>query len=731
MYKMKIKITIEAFLFFILTGTGYCQTTLVVSNYQKEIKELISGMTLDEKIAQLGGMGAIKNEFGDLNVRAFGTKGNSRIRIPDLIMGHGITGVRPGRDTSARATYFCTPFAIASTWDADLYGKVGIAMAKEMRALGQNLNLGPTLNIIRHPLGGRNWECFSEDPYLISRLIVPYVKSMQSNGIISGPKHFMANNQETNRFDINNVVDDRTLNEIYFPAFRAAVEEGGSLNIMASYNRVNGTYMCENKYYLTDILRKKWGFKGFVLSDFSYGVRSTHGSVNAGLNVEMHNTKFYGESLVQAVKNGEIPVERIDELLAEKLYAMFKVGMFDPTYPTYPKSVIHCDEHQQISLEVARKSPILLKNEGNTLPLTGVKIKSIAVIGPNSVNFTSKNDPNYASYLQGGGSGRCYYFYDAIVSPLEGIKRHAGEKHMVSYAGGCMAPNATDTTGNEALLHEALSIASTADVVILVAGLSGFNETEGKDRKNAFLPESQIRLIEEITKVNSNIVLVMIAGSYIEFGKWIDRIPAVLFCPYSGEKIGNGIGEILFGKYCPEGKLPFSYPFRAKDYPASSLFSGKEFSSEPVSNVYSEGIYVGYRYFAKQNIDVRYPFGYGLSYTNFEYTDLTIPNTFTSDSIQIFMHIRNAGKFKGTEIVQLYISENRPLTDRPVKELKGFTKISLDRGENKTIRFVMKKSDFSCYDPELHAFKVNPGFYTISIGSSSEDIKAKGVTEIR
>ncbi len=545
---------------------------------ETSIINLISKMTLEEKIEQLSGMGVTNNEFGD-NVTRFGTKGNTRLRIPDLIMGHGITGVRTGRDRNTHATYFSTPIAIGCTWDTDLYYELGVAMAKEMRAFNQNLNLGPTLNIIRHPLGGRNWECFSEDPYLISRLIVPYSKAMQENGIISGPKHFMANNQEHNRFDINNIVDQRTLREIYLPAFKAAVMEGGALNIMGSYNRLNGTFMCENEYYLTNVLRDEWGFKGFVLSDFAYGTRSTHQSVRAGMNVEMNNKKYYGESLIAAVNSKEISEDRIDELLYEKLFAMFKVGMFDENYPTYLKSIVHSSDHQEIALEVARKAPVLLKNEKGILPINSTKVKSIAVIGPNAQRFPNytpyKGD--YAYYLQGGGSGRSYYFEESVISPYSGIKSAADKNTEIYYAQGCRSSYEGDTSNDSALISEAVKLAKKVDVVVLAMGLNGFYESESRDRKHAYFPGKQLELIKRITIANPNVVLLTIAGSYIDLSEIHDSIPAILFCPYSGEKIGQGIAEILFGKINPEGKLPISYPLSISQYPEGSIYKGKPF----------------------------------------------------------------------------------------------------------------------------------------------------------
>lgn len=692
---------------------------------EKFAASLISTLTLQEKISLLSGMGTPNSEFGDKNVPVFGIKGIPAKGIPDFIMGHGLTGVRTGRDVSVHATYFCTPIAMGSSWNLDLYGKVGKAMAVEMRGLGQDLNLGPTINIIRNPLGGRSWESLSEDPFLTSRFIVPYVKAMQENGIICGPKHFAANNQDGNRFDINNEVDERTMREIYLPAFKAAVTEGGALNIMGSYNRLNGMYMCQNKYMLSDILRGEWGFDGFVLSDFSMGVHSTLAAVYGGLDVEMPGPKYYGNKLAEEIKNGAIAVAQIDKMLLNVLTTMHRIGMFNRPRTEHPEKV-HSKEHQDIAAEVAREAPVLLKNEHKLLPVSLKGVKSIAIIGPNAKRFSSLalTNENYANYLQGGGSGRSYYFPDAVISPYDGLKKAIGNQVKVTYAAGCQTPNlfvkkdkAYKEQDDDRLIAEAVKAAKEVDVAVVFAGLSGFNESEGWDRTSAMLPGKQNELIRQVAKVNRKIIVVLISGSYIDVSPWINEVNALLFVPYSGEKIGEGIADILLGKVSPSGKLPVSWPKSVADYPKGSIFTGGAYTKDGISNTYSEGVFVGYRWFQKQNINVQYPFGFGLSYSSFEYSNLKIDAA--AWPVTVTVQLKNTGKVMAAEIAQLYVGTENSTVKRPVSELKGFQKIKLAAGESRELKFQLEKDAFAYYDVTSRNWKVEKGTYKIAVGESS------------
>ncbi len=690
---------------------------------------IISQLSLEEKVSLLHGMGGGNSEFGDLDVRYFGIKGIKEKGIPPFYMGHGITGVRTGRDTSVHATYFTSPIAIGCSWDTNLYGDVAKAIAKELRATGNDLVLGPTYNIIRHPLGGRNWESISEDPFLSGQMAVAYTKSVQENGIVCGPKHFVANNQETNRFDINNQVDERTLREIYLPAFKAAVMEGGALNIMGAYNRVNDDYMCHNEYLLDTILRGEWGFQGFVLSDFANGVKDTKEAIHARMNVEMHRPKFYGDSLINMVHSGTIPEKRVDTLLKDVLKVMHHFDIFKRDRFEEEGS-IHSPAHIDLAYKVAKESAVLLKNENNILPLRANDIKSIAVVGPNAKRFpgVSEKHPHYSYYLQGGGSGRTYYFHNTIVEPYEGIFNAIEEdKTTITFAQGTKTPDLysknkviPEDNTDLSLLNEAVKNASDSEVAIVVAGLSGFNETEGWDRASAKLPGQQEKLIKEVAKVASKTIVVVISGSYINMSEWVDDVDAILYVPYCGEQIGNGIADLLFGKTNPSGKLPISWPLSENDYPEGSIFKGKGFEEEGISNTYSEGIAVGYRWFEKDNKPVLYPFGYGLSYTQFEYQNLKIKSS--EFPIHIEATITNKGETQGKEIVQLYVVPVEPNIEKAPIELKGFDKISLEAGESKIAKFLLDKKHFAHYDALKKSWIVEPGEYKISIGKNVRDL---------
>ncbi|WP_139958675.1 glycoside hydrolase family 3 C-terminal domain-containing protein [Flavicella sediminum] len=697
-------------------------------------KDLMSKMTLEEKVAQLSGLGNSHGVFGDVKAGIFGTKGNERLGIPTLVMGHGITGVRSGRDVAVKSTYMLAPIGAAATWDTDLYARASVAIAKEMVALGQNLNLGTTLNIIRHPLGGRGWECFSEDPYLTARMGVEHVKAMQANGVISGPKHFVANNQELHRHDINNELEERALREIYLPAFKTAVVEGGALNIMAAYNRVNGTFMCENKWLLTDVLRDEWGFKGFVLSDFGKGVQSTVPTALSGMNIEMSSAKWYGAKLVAAVNNGEIKEAVVDGLVYDKLFTMFKMGLFDHKWKEN-KEVVHSQAHQDLALEVARKSGILLKNKNNVLPLALEKGKKLAVIGPNGKRYVGGV---YSEFLQGGGSGGCYYFEDAVKNPVDEIAKLA-KGMQVSYARGAhielkkkqkkieaktLIPDAQDLAdlkkNDKQLIDEAVVLAKKSDQVILIVGITGSQESEGRDRKSTRLPANQERLIKEVTKVNKNVVVVMVGGSYFDASPWIDKVDGVVNYFYCGEKIGQAMAEVLFGKVNPSGKLPISYPKSDSQYPKGSIFKGGKYSDKKISNVYAEGIFVGYRYFDKEKEEMRFPFGYGLSYTSFEYSKLKVKK---GKVVEVSFTLKNTGKMDGDEVAQLYIHDKESSVPRPIRELKGFKRVSLKSGESKEVRFELNDDAFAFWSPTKKDWTVELGEFDIEVGANSRDIK--------
>ena len=527
-------------------------------------------------------------------------------------------------------------------------------------------------------------------------------------------------------------MDERTLREIYFPAFKAAVKEGGALNIMGAYNRLNGTYMCHNQHLIDDILRGEWGFQGFTLSDFANGIKSTADAVNARMNVEMHRPKFYGAPLVDEVKDGNIDESQIDMLLKDVLKVMYTMELFGRERYENP-GVVHSKEHIQLTRKVAQSSPVLLKNNGQLLPINKKKVGSIAVIGPNAKRFPSVSEKhtNYSYYLQGGGSGRTYYFHNVLVEPFTGLANGVDRSINVAFAQGCETPDLYQDTAppmenskDQELIATAVELAKQKDMAVVYVGLSGFNETEGQDRVSSSLPGYQNQLIREVARVNPNTVVVLISGSYVDVSPWIDEVEALLYVPYNGEQIGNGIADILTGKTNPSGKLPFTWCSNVKDYPENAFFKGGPYSEEGKSNVYTEGIYVGYRWFDKENLKVQYPFGFGLSYTNFSYEKLEVidkeawPKT-------IKVKLRNEGEVSGEEVVQLYVRDMETSVERPIKELKGFAKMKLAPKEVKEVTLELRENDFSFFHPESKKWVMEDGNFEILVGSSSRDIQLR------
>ncbi len=696
------------------------------------INGIIDDLTLQEKLQLIAGVALADDDPSDGSMDNFGIRGIPEKGIPDLIMGHGITGVRAGRDLGVKSTYFGTPMAYASTWDPDLYERVGVAIAREMRALGQDLNLGPTLNIIRHPLGGRNWECYSEDPFLISRFIVPYVHAMQSGGVICGPKHFVANNQDHNRFDINSVIDERTLREVYLPAFKASVTEGGALNIMGAYNRLNGVFMCHRRDMLTGLLRNEWGFNGFVVSDANEALRSTLGGVYAGCDVDLKvdeeegEERVYGQPLGHEIEAGNLPVCMVDSMVYRVLKTMHLFDIFDRPKTENPE-VVHSAEHRELAGEVAAKAPVLLKNSDGLLPADPSGYKKVAVIGPQATPYPGliPGKGNYAYYLQGGGSGRTYYFPEAMVDPLTGLQERYAPQSEVVHAPGCLSPleyrdnrEAGESREEQRLIREARSLARKSELSILLVGLSGFNESEAWDRTSVALPGHQESLISEVAGVSDNTVVVLISGSFVDVSPWIDEVDALIYVPYSGEKIGEGIASLLAGDVAPSGKLSISWPYSVDDYPEGSIHTGPGYSANGISNVYSEGIYVGYRWFDNEEIETRFPFGYGLTYTTFDYSGLDM--TRTGDfSCEVTFTVRNTGERQASEIAQLYVSDPVSTLDRPVKELKGFCRVELEPGESKECMITLDRLDFSYYDSGKGGWVAEPGEFLIQVGPDS------------
>jgi len=695
----------------------------------QRVKDLLGRMTLEEKVSMLSGAGWMESVAVP------------RLGIPSIKMADGPMGVRSWLGSSAitsapaaQKTFSSTAFpagvAIASTWDVSLAQRVGQAIAQEVKAAGRDMILAPTVNIQRVPLWGRNFEGYGEDPYLASMLGVAYIKGVQGEGVIPSVKHFAANNEEFERHRIDEKIDERALNEIYFPAFKAAVQQADAWVVMSAYNKVNGTYCAENPYLLNDVLKKKWGFKGFVISDWG-STYSTAATVNAGMDLEMPGgeraktwLKLPGtiaagnggdflspDKVLAEVRDGHISVANIDDNVGRILRVIFSSGLFDQQHNALPS--IDTPEHRKLARIAAAESIVLLKNAGGLLPIDSAKIKSIAVIGPNAA----------IARAGGGGSSKVNPTY--VVTPLEGIRERAGSAIQVTYALGASIPGevpANDTPeAREKLRAEAVSIATKADAAIVVVGDSPAVESEGFDRKTLDLPEGQDELIQAVAKANHNTIVVFNSGSSVNVSRWINEVPSLLSAWFGGQEIGHGVADVLFGDENPSGKLPFSFVNEFKQSPASGNYPG-----ENLHVTYAEGIYVGYRYFDKKEIAPQFPFGYGLSYTTFAYSDLKISPANAEGTVQVSLKVRNSGKLDGVEIVQLYVHDGHAIVDRPVKELKAFGRVTLKAGESTAVSFTLDRSSFSFYSTAKHDWVAEPGTFDILVGASSRDIRLKG-----
>lgn len=816
---------------------------------EDRIAGLIGEMTLEEKISVLAG------------VDFWCTGAVERIGIPSLKMTDGPHGTRTmstsGPTRLLPGTCYPVGIALASTWNTDLVNRVGEAIGDEARAKGMSVLLGPCVNIHRSPLGGRNFESYSEDPYLSSRMAVAIIKGIQSRQVGACVKHFALNNSEYQRLTISSEVQERAMREIYLPSFEAAVEEAGTWAVMSSYNKVNGAWASENPNLLDDILRQEWGFDGVVISDWG-AVHSIVPSALAGLDIKMPGPpRFYGDSLLEAVKTGRISGDVIDDKVRRILNFMVRTGILDgdrvAAGGNYDKP-----EYRHLAREAADEAIVLLKNNDNILPLDKNKLKSIAVIGPNAAQ----------ARVTGGGSSQVKPYY--TVSPLEGIRElcassmaivhepgclinrytpafdfdffttdgtagengltaHffgtpdlAGEPFFVStdtelsamwispedplscrwtgtfiapvsgvykfgvitgdfarvYIGGNLVIEgdstdsefmsgrpAVETTGefearaggtypvvieylvNPArqgllrrfrfgceppvphdLMERAVKAASDADVAVVFIGTFDEWETEGFDREDMELPGRQAELVERVAAACPRTVVVLNNGAPLAMKPWVDKVDAVVEAWFPGQECGNTVAAVLFGEMNPSGKLPVTLPVRLEDNPAFISYPG-EFGKVH----YSEGIFVGYRYYDMKLVEPLFPFGHGLSYTTFEYGNCRVNSAVLAEGQQLDVDIdvTNTGNRAGMETVQLYIRDVESTVLRPPQELKGFAKVCLEPGEKRTISFELDMRSFSFYDPESKSWVVEPGEFEVLVGSSSRDIRASAVIGYR
>ncbi|MGC9063654.1 MAG: beta-glucosidase [bacterium] len=663
---------------------------------EKDIKKIVSQMTLEEKASLCSGL--------DM----WHTKSIERLGIPSIMMTDGPHGLRKQAGeaffNSIPATCFPTASCLACSWDRSLIEKVGKAIGVECQAEGVSIILGPAVNIKRSPLCGRNFEYFSEDPYLSSELAKSHIIGVQSQGVGTSIKHFAANNQEHRRHSIDEIIDERTLREIYLASFENAVRSAQPWTVMCAYNKVNGEYCSQNKYLLTEILKNEWKHEGFVVSDWG-AVDDRVSALIAGLELEMPSS--YGindRKIVEAVKNGKLSEEILDRVVERLLRIILKAIDNKREEVTYDKLA-----HHELARNVAKECMVLLKNKDNILPLK--RQGTIAIIGA----FAKK------PRLEGGGSS--HINPTMIDIPYNEIERIGGDSTRILYAQGY---ELTSEDIDENLINEAKEIAKQVDVAIIFAGLPEDYESEGYDRPHMRMPESHNRLIFEVAEVQKNTVVILSAGSPVEM-PWIDKVKGLFETYLAGQGGGNAIAELLFGIANPCGKLAETFPQRLSHNPSYLNFPGEDDRVE-----YREGIFVGYRYYDKKGIEVLFPFGYGLSYSTFEYTEISVDKKEINDNetVTVTVKIKNTGNIPGKEIVQLYIRDVESSIIRPEKELKGFEKIELQPQEEKSVTFTLDKRAFAYYNVDIKDWYVETGEFEILIGSSSKDIYLKEIIKV-
>ena len=641
-----------------------------------EIEKILNQMTLEDKIALCSG------------ANFWQTKKYEQYGIPSLFMCDGPHGLRKQEDAadmlgvnkSRPATCFPAEVTTAGSWDPELLTEIGAAIGEEAKEQGVGLVLGPGANLKRNPLCGRNFEYFSEDPYLAGKLAAGFIRGAEAQGVGTSLKHFAANSQELSRFTSDSVMDGRTLRELYLTAFEIAVKEGKPSTVMCAYPKLNGTHCSDHKELLTDILRTEWGFDGMVVTDWG-AMNDRIEGFRAGCDLNMPGGSDYMEKeVLQAVKDGTLPERSVNDSARRVLKLVLRAEE-----TLREKAVCDYEAHHALAKRAAAEGAVLLKNEGGILPLR--QNTKIAVIGA------------MAKELRYQGAGSSHINPTKLPQPLELLPGAV-------YAPGCDEKGST----TDALLQEVQNAARKAETVVVFAGLPAQCESEGFDRDNLKMPEGHRKMIEVAAQANPNTVVVLLCGSVVEC-PWAEKVKAILYMGLPGQAGGEAIADLLYGRANPSGKLAESWPYRYQDVPSSGNYG------KTTDALYQEGIYVGYRYYDKAGVPVRWPFGYGLSYTEFSYSDLTVEG----DTVTVT--VRNTGKCSGAEVVQLYLAAPQEGLHRPVRELKGFQKVHLQPGESKTVRFTLIDRDFALWQ---EGWKVPAGTYTVCIGGLTAEIEKKG-----
>ena len=710
---------------------------------EDRVEDALSRMTTEEKIAIIHAQSK------------FSSAGVPRLGIPELWTDDGPHGVRPevlwdewnqAGWTNDSCIAFPALTALAATWDRDVSRLYGKSLGEEARYRKKDVLLGPGVNIYRTPLNGRNFEYMGEDPYLAAKMVVPYIKGLQSNGVAACLKHFALNNNEVNRHTSNVIVDDRALYEIYLPAFKEAVDSG-VWSVMGAYNLYKDQHLCHNRYILNDILKGEWGFDGAVISDWG-GTHDTEQAIHNGLDLEFgswtdglsqgtnnaYDNYYLAMPYLKLIKAGKVGTKELDEKARRVLRLMYRTVMDN----NRPYGSLCSPEHSEAARHIGEEGIVLLANRGNVLPMKLDGRKKVAVIGENAIKMMTV----------GGGSSSLKAKYE--ISPLDGLRKRLAGKADVVYARGYVGDTTGEyngvTTGQnladdrtpEQLIAEAVDVAKDADYVIFVGGLNKDNhqDCEDSDRAGLELPYNQDAVIEALAAVNPNLIVVNISGNAVAM-PWVDKVPAIVQAWFLGSEGGNALASVLTGDVNPSGKLPMTFPARLSDVGAHAVGQYPGTPRNDGSNIvdieYREGIFVGYRWADKNKIQPLFPFGHGLSYTTFDYGKATIDKTegTADDVFTVSIPVTNTGDRAGREIVQLYVSDLKTTLPRPVKELKGFKKISLEPGQTETVIFEISRGDLSYFDADKHAWVVDPGKFEALVGASSRDIRSKVTFKVK
>ena len=711
---------------------------------EERVEDALSRMTTHEKVAMTHAQSK------------FSSPGVPRLGIPEVWCTDGPHGIRTEVlwdewDQAGWTSDSCTAFpaltALAASWDPSLAELYGISIGEEARYRKKDVLLGPGVNIYRTPLNGRNFEYMGEDPYLSSQMVVSYVRGVQTNNVAACVKHYALNNQETNRFTTDVVVDDRTLYEIYLPAFKAAVQEGGAWAIMGSYNLYKGQWNCHNQYLLNDILKGEWGFDGVVISDWG-GVHDTDQAITNGLDMEFgswtdgltmgktnaYDSYFLADPYLERIADGRVGTEELDAKARRILRLIFRTSM----NPEHKTGRFTSPEHYAAARRIGAEGIVLLKNDGGLLPVKGAK--RILVTGENAVKMMTV----------GGGSSSLKAQHE--ISPLDGIREAFPDAEVIyergyvgdaggEYNGVSTGQDLRDSRSPEQLIADAVAAARTADIVIYIGGLnkSDHQDAESFDRLSYGLPYGQDEVIEALAAANPRLVVVNISGNAVAM-PWIDRVPAVVQDWYLGSEAGHSLGDVLSGAVNPSGKLPFTFPVFMEDGPIKTaaqypgIPTGQRMAGMPITREeYSEGIYVGYRWYDTQGIAPLFPFGHGLSYTTFAYGEPKVSKTSVTASgkVTVSVPVTNTGSVAGAEVVQFYVSDPEASVDRPAKELKGFCKVRLEPGETRTVSVELDRSALSFFDDARHEWVAEPGRFDVLVGSSSSDIRGTVSFELK